>query len=73
MIDNLYIFKFDVKDRDAFDSLIGLHNCIVAKEDELYYIVEGSPEDIEMLRQDWIKYILKGIEKHKEKLYNVQY
>lgn len=55
MIDDLYIFKTDVKDLDHFESMIGLHNCVLAQEDNLYYILEGSPEDIESFRQDWGK------------------
>ncbi len=55
MIDDLYIFKTDVTDLDYFESTIGLHNCVLAQEDDLYYILEGSPEDIESFRQDWGK------------------
>ena len=55
MTDNLYIFKSDVEDLDNFESMIGLHNCVLVQEDDLYYILEGSPEDIEFFRQDWDK------------------
>ncbi len=55
MGDNLYIFKSDIEDLDYFESIIGLHNCVLAQEDDLYYILEGSPEDIESFRQDWVK------------------
>lgn len=55
MTDNLYIFKADVEDQDAFEFMIGLHNCVLAQEDDLYYILEGSPEDIESFHQDWDK------------------
>lgn len=55
MTDNLYIFKADVEDLDDFKSMIGLHNCVLAQEDDLYYILEGSPEDMETFRQDWGK------------------
>lgn len=55
MIDYIYIFKSDVKDIDMFNNILHLHNCILTYEDDLYYILEGSPEDVESLRQDWIK------------------
>lgn len=55
MSSNLYIFKSDVKDLDDFESIIGLHNCVLAQEDDLYYIIEGSLEDIESFCQDWGK------------------
>ncbi len=61
MIDNTYIFKTDIPDFEYFKSLVGLHNCIHMLDDDIY-IIEGSPEDIEAFRQDWIRY--------KESLYN---
>lgn len=53
MTDKLYIFKSDVEDLDYFESVIVLHNCVLAQEDDLYYILEGSPEDVESFHQDW--------------------
>ena len=60
MIDHLYIFKSDVSDIESFKNSIGLHNCrlingLYTTEEELYYILEGSPEDVESFRQDWNK------------------
>ena len=55
MTDNLYIFKADVESQDDFESMIGLHNCVLAQEDDLYYILEGSSENIESFHQDWDK------------------
>ena len=55
MDDNLYIFKADVEDQEDFKSMVGLHNCVIVQEDDLYYILEGSPEDIESFCQDWSK------------------
>lgn len=55
MVHNLYILKSDVEDLDDFESIIRLHNCILVQEGDLYYILEGSPEDIESLCQDWEK------------------
>ena len=55
MTDSLYIFKADVESQDDFESMIGLHNCVLAQEDDLYYILEGSPEDLESFHQDWDK------------------
>lgn len=61
MIDDTYIFKKDIPKFEYFESLVGLHNCIYMLDDDIY-IIEGSPEDIEAFRQDWIRY--------KESLYN---
>lgn len=54
MIDHIYIFKSDVKDIDEFNNIIHLHNCILIYEDDLYYTLEGTPENAESFRQDWI-------------------
>lgn len=50
MIDTIHIFKSDVTDRDKFESAVGLHECIIASEDDLYFTIEGSPENIESFR-----------------------
>ena len=55
MDDNLYILKSDVEDRDYFEDIVGLNNCVIVQEDDFYYILEGSPEDIESFCQDWSK------------------
>lgn len=54
MIDHVYIFKSDVKDEESFINSINLHNCRLANRDDesTYYIIEGSPGDIECFRQD---------------------
>lgn len=55
MSSKIYIFKSDVEDRDEFESMVGLHNCVLVQEDDFYYILEGSSEDIESFCQDWSK------------------
>ena len=53
--ENIYIYEKDVNNKDYFESLVRLHNCIYALDDD-WYIIEGSAEDIESFSQDWIAY-----------------
>ena len=57
MIDRLYVFKSDIKDEEPFINSVNLHNCMLVNmpSNDLYYILEGSPEDVESFRQDWNK------------------
>lgn len=53
--ESIYIYEKDVNDKDYFESLVRLHNCIYALDDDCY-IIEGSAEDIESFSRDWIAY-----------------
>ena len=51
-IDAIYIFKSDTID-PGFKNLVYLYNCRIINSDDLYYKVEGNPEDIEAFREAW--------------------
>lgn len=52
-MDTIPIFKSDVTNYNSFQLLLKLYNCRVISTEDEYYIVEGTPEDIEDFRKDW--------------------
>lgn len=53
-MDNLYIFKSDVDDFNKFELMISLYNCRISQEDTLYFVLEGTSEDIDTFKEFWI-------------------
>ncbi len=53
-MDNLYIYIKDVQDYMLFELLVGFYNCRISMKDDLYFVVEGTPEDIKAFGEYWI-------------------
>ena len=54
-MDTISVCKSEVADLNVFELLLNLYNChIISIEDE-YYIIEGSPDDIEDFGKYWTK------------------
>lgn len=52
-MDTMPIFKSDVLDKNAFELLLNLYDCHISFVEDEYYIVEGTPENIEDFRVYW--------------------
>ncbi len=52
--------KETIADYDAFVSLISLYDLYVIAEEELYYIIDGSDENLEEFKYYWNFYLDKS-------------
>lgn len=52
-MDSMPIFKSDVADKNSFELLLGLYNCRISSIEDAYYIIEGTPENLEDFRKYW--------------------
>ncbi len=52
-MDSMPIFRSDVSDRTSFELLLGLYGCRISSIEDAYYIVEGTPENLEDFRKYW--------------------
>lgn len=52
-LNQLAILKNTIGDHEYFKSLIGLYGLIIIDEEPEYYILDGSPEDLEEFSHDW--------------------
>ncbi len=55
MSQKLPIFRSDVDNFEAFELLIGLYDLNIASTEDEYYILEGSPENLDAFRTYWIE------------------
>lgn len=54
-MDSMPIFKSDVYDKTSFELLLSLYDCRISSIEDAYYIVEGTPENLEDFRNYWSK------------------
>ena len=55
MSQKLPIFRSDVDSFESFELLIGLYDLKIADIEDDYYILEGSPENLNEFRNYWIE------------------
>ncbi len=60
LFNQVYVEKETIADYDAFVSLISLYDLYVIAEEELYYIIDGSDENLEEFKYNWNFYLDKS-------------
>ena len=52
-LNQLAILKSTIGDHEHFKTLIGLYGLVIIDEEPDYYILDGSPDDLEEFSHDW--------------------
>lgn len=52
-LNQLAVAKDGIGDHTYFKELIGLYNLTIIYEEQEYYILDGSPEDLDEFQRDW--------------------